>query len=83
MTAVALPPGALRFQLQRAAATDAIADVFLDTLRGVIKQFCRHMDCSQEWKHSVPGADQGFELDIDLTSFRKPAELSQQTYGPH
>lgn len=29
------------------------------------------MDKSEEWKHSVPGADQGFELEIDATTFRK------------
>ena len=37
----------------------------------MIKQFCRHMDRSEEWKHLVPGADQGFKLEIDATTFRK------------
>lgn len=45
--------------------------LILGTLRGVIEQFCRYMDKSEEWKHSVPGADQGFELEIDATTFRK------------
>lgn len=57
-------------------------DLLLDTLTAVIYQFCHHVDCSQEWKHLVPGADQELELEIDATTFRKPAELSQQTYGP-
>jgi hypothetical protein len=29
------------------------------------------MDTSEEWKHLVPGADQGFKLEIDTTTYRK------------